>query len=175
MKKILGIVVLGLMLSGCATNFATINADSQLSNDSINFNIPKNTSRIYFLTGSCDAPLKKWDCEGAGGIFINSQYIGSLNKKDVMVVDIKPGKHEILWNYNKDYKLKSFGTKNIPANIKLDPGEFLIVRLSINVGTRRGGLLGAALKPDRYEVEYTDNKYLVINKNVVVPLISLPK
>ena len=175
MKKLLGILALGLLLSGCATNFVTIDADPQLTNDSINFNIPKNTSRIYFLTGSCDAPLKKWDCAGAGGIFINSQYIGSLNKKDVMVVDIKPGKHQILWNYNKDYKLKSLGAENIPANIELDSGEFLIVRLSIIVGTRRGGLLGSVLKPDRYEVEYTNNKSLVMNKNVVVPLISLPK
>ena len=173
MKKFLGIVVLGLLLTGCATNFETINANSQLTNDSINFKVPKNKSRIYFLTGSCDAPLKKWDCAGAGGIFINGQYIGSLNKKDVMVAGIKPGKYEILWNHDKEYRLKSLGVKNIPVNIKLDPGEFLIVRLSIITGSTRG-LLGAALNPDRYEVEYTHNKSLVVNKNVVVPIISLP-
>ena len=66
MKKIIQIVVMGLLLSGCASNYKTINANSQLTVDSTNFMVPKNTSRIYFLTGSCDAPLKKWDCPGAG-------------------------------------------------------------------------------------------------------------
>ena len=174
MKKYLIIILLFLFVVGCATNFKTINANSQLATDAINFNIPKNTSRIYFLTGSCDAPLKKWDCAGAGGIFINSQYIGSLNKKDVMVVDIKPGKYEILWNYNKDYKLKSFGSKNIPMNINLKNGKFLILRLSIVGGSTRG-LLGAAMHPDKYVVDFTDNKSLITNKNVVVPLTFLLK
>ncbi|MDA9663451.1 hypothetical protein N9T65_01070 [Candidatus Pelagibacter sp.] len=61
MKKLLGFVILGLLLSGCATKVATIQAQSKLSKDAIDFKIPENKSRIYFLAGSCDAPLKKMD------------------------------------------------------------------------------------------------------------------
>ena len=173
MKKILGIVVLGLLLSGCATKVTTIQAESKLSKDAIDFKISENKSRIYFLAGSCDAPLKKWTCAGAGGIFLNQKYIGGLYKKDVMVADIKPGNYEISWNFNTNYQKKSFGIENIPLDIKLEPGNFIIVRLSIlQGGGAVFGLLGAGIEPDKYVVQITKDKTLVMNKNIIVPLIS---
>ena len=175
MKKILGIVVLGLLLSGCATKVTTIQAESKLSKDAIDFKISENKSRIYFLAGSCDAPLKKWTCAGAGGIFLNQKYIGGLYKKDVMVADIKPGNYEISWNFNTNYQKKSFGIENIPLDIKLEPGDFIIVRLSIlQGGGAVFGLLGAGIEPDKYVVQITKDKTLVMNKNIIVPLISSP-
>ena len=175
MKKLLGIVVLGLLLSGCATKVATIQAQSKLSKDAIDFKIPENKSRIYLLAGSCDAPLKKWTCAGAGGIFLDQQYIGGLYKKDVMVADIKPGNYEISWNFNANYQKKSFGIENIPLEIKLESGDFIIVRLSIlQGGGAVFGLLGAGIEPDKYVVQLTEDKTLVVNKNVIVPLISSP-
>ena len=174
MKKIFGLISIIFILSGCATKVTTIQADNKLTVDAYSFKIPDNTSRIYFLAGSCDAPLKKWDCAGAGGIFLNGQYIGGLYKKDVMVADIKPGEYEILWNYNEIYQNKSFGIENVPTRIKLNAKEFLIVRLSIlQGGGAVGGLLGAGLVPDKFVVEVTDNKSLVTNKNVIIPITTL--
>ena len=175
MKKLLEFIILGLLLSGCVTKVATIQAESKLSKDAINFKIPENKSRIYFLAGSCDAPLKKWTCAGAGGIFLNQKYIGGLYKKDVMVADIKPGNYEISWNFNANYQKKSFGIENIPLDIKLESGDFIIVRLSIlQGGGAVFGLLGAGIEPDKYVVQITKDKTLVMNKNIIVPLISSP-
>ena len=169
-KRFLGILVLGLLLVGCAsTPLITKKADPNLYNEAINFSISENISRIYFLTGSCDAPLKKWDCAGAGGIFVNGKYIGGINKTDAMVVDLKPGNYEFLWHYNTNYQKKSFGIKNVPLNINLNAGEFTILKLSALAGSRRG-LLGAALAPDKYVVEIIKDKSLILNKNIVVPI-----
>ena len=55
-------------------------------------------------------------------------------------------------------KKKSFGIKNVPLNINLNAGEFTILKLSALAGSRRG-LLGAALKPDKYVVEIIKDKY----------------
>ena len=175
MKKLICIMVLGLLLNGCATKVVTIQAQSKLSKDAIDFKIPENKSRIYFLAGSCDAPLKKWTCAGAGGIFLGQQYIGGLYKKDVMVADIKPGNYEISWNFNASYQKKSFGIENIPLEIKLESGDFILVRLSIlQGGGAVFGLLGAGIAPDKYVVQLTEDKTLVINKKVIVPLIRSP-
>tara|TARA_B100000941_G_C28453710_1_gene526604 strand:- start:351 stop:881 length:531 start_codon:yes stop_codon:yes gene_type:complete len=176
MKKILAVVVLGLFVSGCATKVVTVQATSQFTKDVLNFKIPNNKSRIYFLAGSCDVPLRKMTCAGAGGIFLNKKYIGGLYKKDVMAADIKPGNYEITWNYNPTYKEKAFGQKNIPLKVNLNSGEFIIVRLSIQQGPNvtAGVLLGVGANPDEYIVTITKDKSLLMNKNVIVPITILP-
>jgi hypothetical protein len=176
MKKLISIVALSLLLSGCATKINTIQATSQLSKDAFNLKIPNNKSRIYFLAGSCDAPLKKWTCSGAGGIFLNKEYIGGLYKKDVMVADIKPGNYEIAWNYKPTYQEKAFGQKNIPLDVNLNSGDFIIVRLSILPGKKfiAGKLFGIGANPQEYVVTITKDKSLIMNKNVIVPLTTFP-
>ena len=174
MKKIILLLSIIFILTGCATKVTTIQANNNLASDAYSFKIPESTSRIYFLAGSCDALLKKWDCAGAGGIFLNGKYIGGLYKKDVMVADVKPGEYEILWNYNEIYQNKSFGIENVPFKMKLNEKDFLIVRLSILPGGGAvGGLIGGALAPDRFVVEITDNKSLILNKNVIIPITNL--
>ena len=85
-----------------------------------------------------------------------------------ILVDLKPGKYEILHNYNNNYELKSFGTVNIPLEINLNAGQYEIVQFTIFEGGT--SLLTALINPYKYVSEFSQDKNLIQGKNFIVPI-----
>jgi hypothetical protein len=143
-------------------------ADNKIINSALNFDVPKNMARLYLINGNCDVMFKNMKCISTNSIFINKKLIGGLNERDVMVVDLKPGKYEILHNYNNDYELKSFGTVNIPLEINLNAGQYEIVQFTVFEGG--SSLLTALMNPYKYISEFSKDKSLIQDKNFIVPI-----
>ena len=132
--KIIITIPLIFFLTSCVPTLKTISADNKIVNSAVNFDVPKNMARLYLINGNCDVMFRNMKCISTNSIFLNKKLLGGLNERDVMVVDLKPGKYEILHNYNNNYELKSFGTVNIPLEINLNAGQYEIVQFTIFEG-----------------------------------------
>jgi len=166
-KTVISVLLIFFLVS-CVPTLKTIPADNKIINSAVNFDVPKNMSRLYLVNGNCDVMFRNMKCISTNSIFLNKKFIGGLNEKDVMVVDLKPGKYEILHNYNNEYELKSFGTVNIPLEINLSAGQYEIVQFTIFEGGT--SLLTALINPYKYVSEFSKDKNLVQGKNFIVPI-----
>ena len=161
-------IFLIFFLVSCVATLKTIPADNKIINSAVNFDVPKNMARLYLINGNCDVMFRNMKCIATNSIFLNKKFIGGLNERDVMVVDLKPGKYEILHNYNNEYELKSFGTVNIPLEINLNAGQYEIVQFTIFEGGT--SLLTAFINPYKYVSEFSKDKNLIQGKNFIVPI-----
>ena len=104
-------------------------------------------------------------------LFINDKLIGSINKENVLVFDMKPGEYEFLWK-NRTTDIAEQNSVPEKLLIKLEAGQSTVIRgnYHLTAGTMFFGLIGALISPPYTSIEITGreevtNKIVVISKN----------
>jgi hypothetical protein len=93
---------------------------------------PSDRTRLYILTGktttgSLLGPQYRLHLT-SGDIYIDGVKIGSLNPKEVMVLDVNPGKHVIYWTYLN----QTGGPRNDRLELDLQGGTTQMLGADIN-------------------------------------------
>jgi len=156
MKKLaLTFILFSLVLVGCTTlpPIQTTSHSQEVINDINKFVPSKNSGRVYFLNGNVTGPAYSGDVIHSfpSALMIDGIIVGKKNKLDVMVLDVKPGKYDVMWNhaYAEDT------TKTKPIIINIVKGDIVILRANYNLGGGGIGLISALLASPSYELVYT--------------------
>jgi hypothetical protein len=165
MRKLV-LAFFSLMLAGCATTIPTNKYSDVEREKLLQFSGNPNVARVFFLNGITSNQMVNLRHGFPSSLILNDVVIGSVNKGDVLVADLKPGNYVARWRppFEKD------GASRFKAqNLNLQAGEVVIIRSIFNPGGTGFGLIGAALSPPSLELDIGDDKSDISSLTVVKP------
>jgi hypothetical protein len=98
---------------------------------------------------------------GGASFEVNGRVVGRIEKSDVLMLDLKPGKHLFSWKYDSD------DAKRMPIERELKAGEHLILQARFNTGGAGFGLFGLAANPAEYQLEVVTDTSVFADKKFI--------
>jgi hypothetical protein len=95
-KKIVLICAV-FQLFGCATPAVVQKADPESERKAKAFQVDSNKSKIYFVNGLMTSGFVNPTHSYPSDVIVNEILIGSMNKENVMVIDVAPGSYNFSW------------------------------------------------------------------------------
>ncbi len=160
--------MLSLSLIACTTPAVVQKADSDVENKAKSFQVDPNKSKIYFINGKMTSGLFNPIHSYPSDLAINDIVIGSMNKENVLVVDLLPGTYEFSWLPRSTDMIDK---KSVPqkTKLKVDGGQVLVLQGDYSMGgAAYFGLLGSMVSPPTTSIVVA-NREDVKNKVVVSP------
>lgn len=167
------LLCLGFLVIGCVSNEKH---DPSRSAAYKSFQVPSDTSRIYFKTGIFVPVITDvMEHRFFSTLYINDSEIGIISSGQVMVVDVKPGNYTLSWLR----KGMTDGYVITKKEINLKPGEYVIASSDLKQsGAEQGGavlgllgaLAGSAMRPSgEYSIGISDEKKQIDVSNFIKP------
>jgi hypothetical protein len=166
--KIILSSVLSLSLIACTTPAVVQKADSDVENKAKSFQVDSNKSKIYFINGKMTSGLFNPTHSYPSDLAINDIVIGSMNKENVLVVDLLPGTYEFYWLPRSTDMIDK---KSVPqkTKLKVDAGQVLVLQGDYSMGgAAYFGLLGSMVSPPTTSIVVASREDIK-NKVVVSP------
>jgi hypothetical protein len=160
--------LLCLILIGCTTPAVVQKADSDFEDKARSFRVEPNKSRIYFVNGKITSGFFNPSHQYPSDLSINGVLIGSMNKENVMVLDLIPGTYEFHWMPRSTDLIDK---QSVPQKTKLkaDAGQFLVIQGDFSMGGGAYfGLVGSMVSPPTTTIVVA-SKDDIKNKVVVSP------
>ena len=167
------LICLSIQLLGCATPAVVQRVDAEVEKKAKLFQVEQNKSKIYFLNGKMTSgfinPIHSYPSD----ILVNDVFIGSMNKENVMVIDVAPGSYDISWMPRSTDPIDKKAIQN-KLKINAQAGQAVILQGDYSMGGAAGfGYLGAMVSPPATSVTLS-NKDEVASKVVVHPQNCAP-
>ncbi len=157
-----------LLLAGCVTKAQVINADNDTIFRAKTFKTSPGSARVYFVGGKLIGNLFGMRHSYSSDIYINSVLIGSMNKDDVMVFELKPGVYNFSWNVRSTDPIDKKSEPQI-FEYRLGEGDIVVLRGDYDLGGAGSfGLIGSMFSPPKTEIKKI-NQDEIQNRNVVLP------
>jgi hypothetical protein len=119
-------------------------------------------ARIFFLGGKMGTSYSlNVQMPGGASFEVNGKVVGRIEKSDVLMLDLKPGKHLFSWKYDSD------DAKRMPIERELRAGESLILQARFNTGGAGFGLFGLAASPAEYQLEVVTDTSVFAEKRFI--------
>jgi len=119
-------------------------------------------ARVFFLGGKMGTSYSlNVQMPGGASFEVNGKVVGRIEKSDVLILDLKPGKHLFTWKYDAD------DAKRIPIERELKAGESLILQARFNTGGAGFGLFGLAASPAEYQLEVVTDSSVFAEKRFI--------
>ena len=161
-------LIILLSLVGCVTKAQVINADSDMVSRAKLFKTSSGNARIYFVGGKLIGNMFGMRHSSSSDIYVNSQLIGSMNKDDVMVFELKPGVYSFSWNVRSTDPIEK-KTEPQVFEYRLGDGDVIVLRGDFDLGGAAAfGLIGSLFSPPKTEIKKASRDDIE-NRNVVVP------
>ena len=82
---------------------------------------------------------------------VDGETVGSINKGEMLVVEVAPGSHQFSWAERSDGDSAS---RVMPLQRSVKPGEILYLKANLNMryGGAFGGIVGLMIDPPRDEL-----------------------
>ena len=167
-NKIILSSVLSLSLIACTTPAVVQKADSDIENKAKSFHVDSNKSKIYFINGKMTSGLFNPTHSYPSDLAINDVVIGSMNKENVLVVDLLPGMYEFYWLPRSTDMIDK---NSVPqkTKLKVDGGQVLVLQGDYSMGgAAYFGLLGSMVSPPTTSIVVASREDIK-NKVVVSP------
>ena len=157
-----------IMLVGCTTPAVVSKADANFENRAKSFQVEPTKSKVYFVNGNIVPSMFNSAHAYPSDFLINDTVIGSMNKDNVLVVDLMPGSYEFHWMPRSTDLIDK---KSVPkkANLQVNGGQILVMRGDYSLGgAAYFGLIGSMVSPPTTSI-VIGTKDDIKNKIVVSP------
>ena len=166
-KKIVLICAV-FQLFGCATPAVVQKADPESERKAKAFQVDSNKSKIYFVNGLMTSGFVNPTHSYPSDVILNEILIGSMNKENVMVIDVAPGSYNFSWMPRSTDPIDQKATQK-KMTVNAHAGEAIVLRGDYSMGGAAGfGLLGAMVSSPVTSVTL-GNRDDVASKVVVHP------
>lgn len=154
--KFMLVAVLGTFLAGCTTPATVTRTDTVSERRAANFEVAPDRAKVYFVNGKIVGNLFGLNHRYPSDLFVDSQPVGSMNKENVMVFDLPPGKYKFSWNVRSTDMIDK---KTVPreTEFRVAGGDVLVLRGDWDPGASGSfGLIGAMISPPKTEIRRGD-------------------
>lgn len=161
------------ILSGCTTQAIVSKPDVDTTKRAASFEVGRDRSKVYFINGKMVGNLFNMKHKYPSDFIINGKIIGSMNKDDVMVMELRPGNYELSWNVRSTDLINK---KSVPQliNINIKGGEIIILQGDYSLGgASMFGLIGSMVSSPKAFLSKGDRPDIQ-GKNVVTPQYCVP-
>jgi hypothetical protein len=148
MKFVL-IVLTCLVLQACTTPAIVSKADDVTTQKAMAFEVSKDRAKVYFVNGKIVENMFNMKHQYPSDFLINGKTVGSKNKEDALVFEVKPGKFDFSWNVRSTDPIDKNALPQT-MSINLTPGEILVLRGDYSLGgAAMFGLIGGMVSPPK--------------------------
>lgn len=167
----LGLGILGVcLLAGCATPASVQTPDTRLEEQARAFAVEPSKARIYFVNGALVGNIFGKSHQYPSDIMIDGNTVGSMNRENAMVIDVRPGIYEVSWKPRSTDPIDQRATPK-GLSVKLDAGAHTILKGDYSIGAALAfGLIGGLIAPPSTSVSLAarsdiDGKTFVVPQN----------
>lgn len=156
------------LIQGCMTPAVVMQADSQVVGRAMSFDVSPDRARVYFISGIISENMFNMSHKYPSDFMLNGKLIGSKNKDDVMVFELRPGSYDFAWSVRSTDLIDK---NSVPQTMSLilSPGEIVVLQGDYSMGGgAMFGLLGSMISPPKTWLVRADRSK-ALSKNVVVP------
>jgi hypothetical protein len=168
MIKILLIITALASLQACTTPAIVTKADESTATKAKGFEVDKDRAKIYFVSGKVVENMFNMKHSYSSDFIIDGNIVGSKNKDDALVFDLKPGKYNFSWNVRSTDPIDKNAAPQVLAAI-LRGGDILILQGDYSLGgAGMFGLIGSMISPPKTWLIKAE-KSEIQGKNIVLP------
>jgi hypothetical protein len=165
--KILFIVLICLGLQACTTPAVVSKADDITTMKAMSFDVKTDRAKVYFVNGKILENMFNMKHQYPSDFMIDGKVIGSKNKDDALVFEVKPGKFNFSWNVRSTDLIDKNAVPQIMA-LNVMPGEILVLKGDYSMGGGAFGLIGAMISSPKTWLIKTERAEIQ-GKNIVLP------
>ena len=166
MKFIL-LVLACLSLQACTTPAIVSKADDATTLKAMSFEVSNDRAKIYFVNGRIVENMFNMKHQYPSDFIVDGKVIGSKNKEDALVFEVKPGNFNFSWNVRSTDPIDKNAAPQV-MSINLVAGEILILRGDYSLGgAAMFGLIGGMVSPPKTWLIKTD-KSEIQGKTIVL-------
>lgn len=172
--KICSLFVFSFLTVGCMAPAPVKIADNTFTAKAQAFEVPKDSARVYFLNGKNLAATFISQHPIPTNLYVNNVLIGSLNRGDAFVFDVKPNTYEISWRPRTNDPIDANAvSKPYTANLKAGESIVLVGNYQVDFGMGSAfGIIGVLASTSSAKALATvtlGNRSDVNNKVIVLP------
>lgn len=166
--KYLLLVLTCLALQACTTPAVVSKADADTTQKAMAFEVPNDRAKVYFVNGKVMENMFNMKHQYPSDFIVDGKTIGSKNKEDALVFEVKPGKYDFSWNVRSTDPIDKNATPQIMPII-LKGGEVVVLQGDYSLGgAAMFGLIGGMVSPPKTWLNRAE-KSEVNGKTIVLP------
>jgi hypothetical protein len=167
------IILLCLGLQACTTPAVVSKADASESQKAMAFEVSNDSAKVYFVNGKVVENLFNMKHQYPSDFIVDGKIVGSKNKEDVLVFQVKPGKYDFSWNVRSTDPIDKNATPQV-MSIILKRGEIVVLQGDYSLGgAAMFGLIGGMVSPPKTWLLRAERNE-VQGKTVVLPQTCEP-
>lgn len=155
-------------LAGCMTAAQVQTANPEKAREALSLIVSSDRAKVYFVNGKQLPSMWNMKHQYPSDVYVNEVLVGSMNKENVLVLELKPGTYNFHWNVRSTDPIDK---KAEPQRftINLIPGQILVLRGDYDLGAAGTfGLLGSFISAPKTSIAGVSNSEIE-GKVVVVP------
>ena len=163
------IVILScLALQACTTPAVVSKANADATQKAMSFEVSKDRAKVYFVNGKIIENMFNMKHQYPSDFIVDGKTIGSKNKEDALVFEVKPGKYDFSWNVRSTDPIDKNANPQVMPII-LQGGEIVVLQGDYSLGgAAMFGLIGGMLSPPKTWLNKADRSE-VQGKTIVLP------
>lgn len=166
--KYLVLIMMCFGLQACTTPAIVTKADAETAQKAMAFEVPNDRAKVYFVNGIIMGNMFKMKHQYPSDFIVDGKTIGSKNKEDVLVFELKPGKYDFSWNVRSTDPIDKNANPQVMSTI-LKGGEVVILQGDYSLGgAAMFGLIGGMVSPPKTWLSKADRSE-VLGKSIVMP------
>lgn len=166
--KYLIVILSCLALQACTTPAVVSKADADATQKAMSFEVSKDRAKVYFVNGKIIENMFNMKHQYPSDFIVDGKTIGSKNKDDALVFEVKPGKYDFSWNVRSTDPIDKKANPQVMPII-LQGGEIVVLQGEYSLGgAAMFGLIGAMMSPPKTLLNKADRSE-VQGKTIVLP------
>jgi len=161
------ILLVCFVLQACTTPAIVSKADDMTTRKAMSFEVGNDRAKVYFVNGKVMENMFNMKHQYPSDFMVNGKVIGSKNKEDALVFEVKPGIYDFSWNVRSTDIIDKNAVPQV-MKINLTPGEILVLKGDYSMGgAAYFGLIGAMMSPPKTWITRAE-KTEIQGKNIVL-------
>jgi len=153
--KLVSVALVSVLLVACTTPAQVTKPDAMTERKAALFEASADRAKVYLINGKIAGIAGDMFGLNHGypsDFFIDSRLIGSMNKDDALVFDLRPGVYRFSWNVRSTDLIDKKTVAN-DAEVRVGGGDIVVLLGDYNQGGAAfGGLIGAMISPPKTNV-----------------------
>ncbi len=157
-----------LELCACATPASVLQADAETTRKASQFSTTDDRGKIYFVNGKMIGNIFGLGHKYPADLYVNAQLIGSMNKDDALVFEVRPGEYQFHWNARTTDPIDQKALQQ-QRLVRVNGGDVVILQGDFDPGgAAMFGLVGALVAPPKTSI-LPSSRSEVNGKSFVLP------
>lgn len=166
--KYLIVIFSCLALQACTTPAVVSKADTDATQKAMSFEVSKDRAKVYFVNGKIIENMFNMKHQYPSDFIVDGKTIGSKNKEDALVFEVKPGRYDFSWNVRSTDPIDKKANPQVMPII-LQGGEIVVLQGDYSLGgAAMFGLIGGMVSPPKTWLNKADRSE-VQGKTIVLP------